>query len=122
MLFKLLISLFGLASSLSTEQLNEEKLRQLELKLRFNQNITDMSEDQYQMLWNKTMESLETSSISKEGFRYQDSEYSLFDTYYTYAINLANKKSLIFLLSLIKILGQQCCSIAVLKIGQLLEK
>ena len=77
MLFKLLISLFGLASSLSTEQLNEEKLRQLESKLRLNQNITAMNEDQYQMLWNKTMKSLETSSIPKEGFRYQDSEYSL---------------------------------------------
>ena len=92
MLFKPLISLFGLASSLSTEQLNEEKLRQLELKLRFNQNITEMSEDQYQMLWNKTLKSLETYSISKEGFRYQDSEYALFDTYCNYAINLANKK------------------------------
>ena len=65
MLFELLVSLISLASSHSTEQRNEKKLQQLELKLRVNQNITGMSEEQYQMLWDKAMESLKRQEFQR---------------------------------------------------------
>ena len=39
------------------KQNNDEKLQELERKLRVTQNITEMSEEQYQVLWNKAMKS-----------------------------------------------------------------
>ena len=42
------------------------KLQELERKLRVTQNITDMSEQQYQMLWNKTMKSYGAAGISQQ--------------------------------------------------------
>ena len=66
MISKILFFAFGSIIALSGQELNDEKIQELELKLRVNQNITGMSEDHYQMLWNKAMDSL--SGTSKAWF------------------------------------------------------
>ena len=68
MISKILFFAFGSIFALSGQELNDEKIQELELKLRVNQNITGMSEEQYQVLWNKTMKSLNKSGISKAWF------------------------------------------------------
>ena len=52
------------------------KLQSLEKKLRVTQNVTQMSEEQYQALWNKTLDSIEHSrtNLSRKRREYRNFE------------------------------------------------
>ena len=65
MLFlKFLFFAFGSVFGLINES-GVDKLQQLESKLRVTQNKTNMSEEEYQILWNKAMKSYEAVGRSK---------------------------------------------------------